>query len=347
MKEIPNIPVRDDLQTSFSGTRSPADPELMRELEASLARLERFAEKSRSTATKRAYRSDWNDFSSWCARYERVALPAAAETVGLYLGSVADRLSLATLERRLAAIATLHKEAGFDSPASVSKGALRKIWKGIVREKTRRQDKAEPLLVEDLRRIIEHLPRDRKTGELTPASLRDRALLLIGWAGALRRSEIVALHVEDIEFVSGEGINLYVRRGKTDQEGAGLVKGIPYGRHADTCPVTALRVWLQAAGVHSGPVFRRFYRGGKVGETAITDQYVSLFLKRHAARVGLADPALSAHSLRSGFITQAVRMGKPERRVKEHSGHKSWETFNEYVKRAGTFQSNPVKDVGL
>jgi integrase len=327
--------------------RPQAGIDLVSELEASLARLEAFAEKSRSAATARAYQSDWRDFSRWCARFGREALPAAPETVGLYLGSVADRLSLATLERRLAAISTLHKEAGFDSPATVSKGALRKIWKGIVREKTRRQDKAEPLLVEDLRRVVQHLPRDPRTGELALSSLRDRALLLVGWAGALRRSELVALCVEDVAFVPGEGANLHIRQSKTDQEGAGLVKGIPYGNHPETCPITALRVWLQKARISEGPIFRRLYRGGGIGNTAITAQYVSLFLKRHASRVGLPAVDFSAHSLRSGFITQAVRIGKPERRVKEHAGHKSWETFNEYVKRAGTFQSNPVKDVGL
>lgn len=353
MDDLPPAPGTPQDRTGTGPLRHPghregvASGDLLAELEASLARLETFAEKSRSAATARAYRSDWNDFAAWCARYGREALPAAPETVGLYLGTIADRLSLATLERRLAALSTIHKEAGFDSPASVSKGALRKIWKGIVREKTRRQDKAEPLLVEDLRRIVEHLPRDPATGELTLAALRDRALLLVGWAGALRRSELVALCVEDVEFVPGEGANIYIRRGKTDQEGVGLVKGIPYGNHPETCPITALRVWLQQARITEGPIFRRFYRGGGIGDSAITAQYVSLFLKQHAARIGLSAIDFSAHSLRSGFITQAVRLGKPERRVKDHSGHKSWETFNEYVRRAGTFQSNPVKDVGL
>lgn len=324
-----------------------ADSELLHELEASLSRLEAYAAKSRAEATRRAYGSDWADFTTWCERYGRTPLPAEPETVGLYLGSIAEELSLATLERRLAAISAIHKEDGYQTPASVSKGPLRKIWKGLVREKTRQQDKAEPLMVEDLRRIIEHLPRDRKTGELTQASLRDRAILLVGWAGALRRSEIVALCVEDIEFIAGEGINIYIRYSKTDQAGEGLVKGLPHGAHAETCPVLALRTWLQTAQITEGPIFRRFYRGGKVGEKALTDQYVSLILKKHAGRVGLKAEDFSAHSLRSGFITQAIRVGKSERRVKEHSGHKSWETFNGYVKRAGTFQGNPVKGVGL
>lgn len=201
-------------------------------------------------------------------------------------------------------------------------------------------------MVEDLRLIVQHLPRD-EPGELTIQSLRDRAILLVGWAGALRRSEIVSLAVDDLEFISGRGVNVYIRRSKTDQEGGGLVKGIPYGAHPETCPVTSLRTWMKRAGIQSGPVFRRFYRGGSIGKKALTPQYVSVILKEHAERVGLSTENLSAHSLRSGFITQAIRAGKSERRVKEHSGHKSWDTFNGYVKHAATFQSNPAEDIGL
>jgi site-specific recombinase XerD len=337
------------------------DPERLRELQESLGRLEEFAAQAQAENTTRAYASDLEDFRHWCKRIGREWMPATPATVGLYLGARAEELSLATLERRLAAIASVHKEEGYPSPASVAEGPLRKIWKGIVREKTRRQDGAPPLLVEDLRSIIEHLPRysasgDGPTGELTLTSLRDRALLLVGWTGALRRSELVALRAEDIEFIEGEGVNIYVRTSKADQEGEGLVKGLPYGSNKETCPVTALRQWLQAAdrqvgetsgGSFEGDIFRRFYRGESIGEEAMTAQYVSTVLKRHAENAGLDPEEYSAHSLRAGFITQAIRAGKPERRVKEHSGHASWETFNRYVEEAGTFQDNPAEDIGL
>jgi integrase len=334
-----------------------ADPELLDELEHSLGRLEEFASKSKAENTIRAYAADLEDFRHWCDRYGREWLPADPETVGLYLGAKADELSLATLERRLAAIASVHKEEGYDSPATVAEGPLRPIWKGIVREKTRQQDGATPLLVEDLKKIVEHLPRyngsdDGPTGRLTLTSLRDRAILLVGWTGALRRSEIVALNTQDLEFIPGEGVNITIRRSKTDQEAAGMTKGLPYGSNKETCPVTALRTWIQAAARHvegpfDGPIFRRFYRGESIGSTALTAQYVSKILKRHAERVGLDPEGYSAHSLRAGFITQAIRAGKAERRVKEHSGHKSWETFNRYVEKAGTFQDNPAEDIGL
>jgi site-specific recombinase XerD len=244
-------------------------------LQESLGRLEDFAAQSQAENTTKAYAADLEDFRHWCSRYDREWLPATPETIGLYLGARADELSLATLERRLAAIASLHKEEGYESPASVAEGPLRKIWKGLVREKTRRQDGAPPLLVEDLKSIIEHLPRystesDGPTGELTLTSLRDRALLLVGWIGALRRSELVALTTDDVEFVGGEGVNVYVRRSKADQEGEGLIKGLPYGSGQETCPVTALRQWLQAAERNveddfEGDIFRRFYRGESIG----------------------------------------------------------------------------------
>lgn len=317
------------------------------ELAASLERLAAYAEKSWAENTVRGYTSDWEHFATWCDRHGLDALPASVETLGLYLGTIAPEFSLATIERRLSSISAAHRERGAPNPCSVSEGPLMRVWRGIVRDKSRRQDKAEPLMAKDLRLIVQNLPRDPETSALTPASLRDRALLLIGWSGALRRSELVALTTDDAEFVSGEGLNLFIRQSKTDQEGAGLIKGIPYGDHVDTCPVTALRTWLQWAGITTGPLFRRFYRGGAIGKKALTAQYVSLILKQHAERVGLSGDDFSAHSLRSGFITQAIRAGKPERRVKDHSGHASWETFNGYVKQAGTFEENPVKGIGL
>ncbi|MCS3698508.1 MULTISPECIES: site-specific integrase [Salinibacter] len=340
-----------------SQSEALGDRERLRELQESLGRLEEFAASAQAENTTRAYAADLEDFRHWCKRMDREWLPAGPETIGLYLGARADELSLATLERRLAAIASLHKEEGYESPASVADGPLRKIWKGIIREKTRQQDGAPPLMVEDLRSILEHLPRysssdEGPAGELTLTALRDKALLLVGWTGALRRSELVALTTADVEFVEGKGVNVYVRQSKADQEGTGLVKGLPYGSKKETCPVTALRQWLQAAernveGSFEGDIFRRFYRGESVGESAMTAQYVSTVLKRHAESAGLGPDKYSAHSLRAGFITQAIRAGKPERRVKEHSGHASWETFNQYVEEAGTFQDNPAEGIGL
>ena len=258
-------------------------------------------------------------------------------------------------------------------PATVSEGPLRRAWRSIVKAKTRRQDKAEPLMAEDLRQLVAALPRygeagyeeplrrgafRGRLGELTLTSLRDRALLLTGWAGALRRSELVAIRPADLELVPGEEYTLRVSRSKQDQAARGLYKGIPYGQHAESCPVLALRTWTQAAAAAldlpsgqplSGPVFRRFYRGESVGRAAMTAQYVSRILKEHAARIGLDAAAYSAHSLRSGFTragdpprqTRAARLGSiPGTPV---AGRPSAST----PERTGTFEENPAKDFGI
>jgi site-specific recombinase XerD len=316
-------------------------------LKESIRRLEHYASTAWAHNTVRAYRSDWRHFSAWCAAHGCAPLPASAETVALYLGAITPRFSLATLERRLASIGAAHKEANLPVPTTVAEGPLHRVWRGIVREKTRSQEQAEPLLAPDMRLIVQSLPRDHESGDLTMWSYRDRALLLLGWAGAMRRSELVALTVDDVALVSGEGMNVRVRTSKTDQEGRGLLKGIPFGTHAETCPVTSIRTWTQVAEIRSGPLFRRIYKSGRVGDRPLSPQTVSLILKEHAARVGLPPEQFSAHSLRSGFITQAIRAGKPERRVKDHSGHRSWEAFHGYVKQAGTFDDNPGKDIGL
>ena len=335
------------------------------ELATSLKRLERFARDARSEATRRAYASDLEDFRHWCSEYGREWLPATPETVGLYIGARARELKLSTLERRLAAIATLHQDEGYESPASVSEAPLRRIWRGLVREKTRRQDSPEPLLVEDLRQMVTTLPRYEEAfergafradaGDLTLTTLRDRAVLLVGWAGALRRSELVALRAEDVKLRRGKGYTLRIGRSKTDQEAEGQHKAIPYGAHAESCPVLALRTWMQSAaralgsptGELGGPIFRRFYRGESIGDSAMSGKYVSRIVKDGARRLEMDPADYSAHSLRSGFITQAVWAGKRERRVKEHSGHASWDVFSSYAKAARGFQENPAEDIGL
>jgi site-specific recombinase XerD len=327
------------------------DPERLRELQESLGRLEDFAAQSQAENTTRAYTADLEDFRHWCKKYDREWLPAEPKTIGLYLGARADELSLATLERRLAAIASLHKEEGYESPASVAEGPLRTIWKGIVREKTRQQDGAPPLMVEDLRSIIEHLPRysssdEGPTGQLTLASLRDRALLLVGWTGALRRSELVALTTGDVQFVEGEGVNIYVRRSKSDQEAEGLVKGLPYGQNKETCPVTALRQWMQAAERQLGePLFRRFYRGESIGESAMTAQYVSTVLKRHAESAGLDPDEYSAHSTPFGPVSSRRRSapGRPSGASKSTPGTPRGRRSTSTSRRPGPFRTTPPR----
>ena len=360
---IGSEPLDSDRRESASGEMTT--PALRAQLEESLDRLERYARNARSEATRRAYAADLEDFRHWCDHYGREWLPATPDTVGLYIGARAGELKLSTLERRLAAIATLHKDEGFGSPASVAEAPLRRIWRGLVKEKTRATDSPEPLMAEELRQIVASLPRYTESfdknafcasaGDFTLTSLRDRAILLTGWAGALRRSELVTLTSEDITFQRGRGFTMHVGRSKTDQAGEGQYKGIPYGERPQTCPVLSLRKWMQAASealgrpgeMLRGPIFRRFYRGETVGKSAMSAKYVSRIVKEGAGRVGLDPEDYSAHALRSGFITQAVWAGKRERRVMEHSGHSSRAVFDGYVKEARSFQENPAEGIGL
>lgn len=341
--------------------RSPAQPPARRDTSSSLAlkrdseRARTFAERARAENTRRAYLADWRDFTAWCAERDLTALPATGETVALYVASRAEAgpagpaLKVSTLQRRLSAISQAHKTSGYASPSRLDEEPLHSVWAGIVRSKSRRKAKAAPVLVEDLRAAVDAVPRIEKgpsAGEPTLLGKRDRALLLVGWAGALRRSELAALLVDDLR-VSPDGLVLVVRRSKTDQEGEGLYKGIPHGDHPMTCPVRALQSWLLAAGIDDGPVFRAVDRWGNVADDALSTDGIHRIIKRACARVGLEPSLYSGHSLRAGFITQAARAGKPERVIMRHSGHKDLKTLREYIREGGLFQDNAASDLGL
>ena len=327
-----------------------ADAQLQR-LQEAAEQAGTYARQARAENTRKAYQSDWRTFTVWCEAHDLPALPADPHTVVLYLADVADAHKASTLRRRLASISQAHKMAGHASPALTSQEPLHSVWLGILREKAGREriDKVAPALTEDLRLMIEHLPREdpeSPTSPLTLSAQRDRALLLVGFAGALRRSELVGLDVADVTF-GAEGLRLVVRKSKTDQHGEGHAKGIRYGEHPATCPVRALRAWLRAAGIERGPIFRSINRHGNVSGGALTPQSVALIIKRACRRAGLREEDFSGHSLRAGFTTQAARAGKPERVIMRHTGHKSEFMVREYIREGTLFQENPTEGLGL
>jgi len=207
-------------------------------------RAQAYARAAKAPATRRGYASDWKTFQQWCERAGVSCLPAAPETVALYIADLAESHKPATVSRRMAAIAAAHKACGHQSPASMRHGAVAAVWQGIKRTHGTAQNAKAPVLVDDLRAMVQKL----RPGLI---GTRDRALLLVGFAGAFRRSELVALDLEDVQFAS-DGLVVTLRRSKTDQEGEGRKVGIPYGSNPDTCPVRALRSWLDAAGIESG-----------------------------------------------------------------------------------------------
>lgn len=319
---------------AMEGTITPTE---MTSLPAITVAAQAFAEASRSEATRVAYRSDWAQFTAWCESHGAESLPAAPSTVASYLADLARGHKVSTVQRHVAAINAAHRLAGAPSPTGHE--AVRLVVRGIRRTKGVAPAQVRAISLDDLRRMVAVLPGG-------PAGDRDRALLLVGWAGAFRRSEIVALDVEDIEIVD-DGLVVHVRRSKADQEGAGREVGIPYGSSAATCPVRSLRQWLDAAHITSGPLFRRVDRHGHVGSQRLNSASVAAVVKRAAALAGLDPTPFSGHSLRAGLATAAAANGATESLIMAQTGHKSASIVRRYIRRASLFQNNAASVAGL
>ena len=360
-----------DLVPQSADTRT-LSPELAADAQAA----RRFAEAARSDATLRAYRSDWADFATWCDSRGLGAMPAAPETVALYIASRAEAgpddadgrptapLKVATLRRRLAAISQAHKLAGVESPALRSREPLHSVWAGVTRALGTAPEKVAPALASDVVAMAAACDEAARLAESAPEPLsgvalrarRDKAMLLLGFAAALRRSELAAVRLEHVSYTP-EGLRLLIPKSKSDQEGAGQVVGVAYGDRPETCPVRAVRSYVGAAGRAladqgrpsplSGAVFRGVDRWGRLGRRALTGRSVADVVKRHAQAAGL-DPSLYAgHSLRAGFATTAARAGKPDRAIQKQTRHKSAAMLAEYVREGRLFDDNASEGIGL
>jgi site-specific recombinase XerD len=297
-----------------------------------------FATDAKAARTQDAYRGDWATFTAWCAGSNLVALPAAPATVALYITARAQQgRKVATLAREIVAISQAHKMAGQASPTGDA--VVLETMKGIRRRLGVAQTQKTPVLVSDLRRMIATLP-DGILG------IRDAALLVLGFAGAFRRSEIVALDVADLEFTT-EGLVVNLRRSKTDQEGAGRKIGLPYGGSPATCPVRTMKRWLEAGGVTTGPVFRGVDRHGNIAADRLSDKAVALVVKRAAEATGLDAAQFSGHSLRAGLATSAAKAGKSLTAIKKQTGHRSDRMVQRYIRDASLFDDNAAGGIGL
>jgi len=276
--------------------------------------------------TRRAYSVDWKDFQAFCLSIQVDTLPATPEAVMLYIDDMANErgLSVATIRRRLASIAAAHRAGGADDPTKDER--VRLTWRGTRRTVGTAQRQAAAVLPSHISAMLATMPEGA-------AGLRDKALLLVGFTGAFRRSELVAVAVEDIEWTPSEA-RVTVRRSKTDQEGVGQVKKIPTAPRGVPCPVKALRAWLEGSGVERGPIFRAIHRSGRVAPDALTPQSVGLILKRAARRAGLDASVLSGHSLRAGFVTAAVENGANDHEIMDQTGHKSSDMVRRYRRQA-------------
>ena len=301
-------------------------------LQAARVAAARYARSSRAAATWRAYESDWKIFTTWCALVKQPALPAEPSTVALFLAAQA-KLGRApsTLGRRLAAIRLMHVGAKVAPPHDALEVA--EVMRGIRRTWMRPKTQKAPALEEDVKKMSAAVDADTLRG------LRDRAVLLLGFAGALRRSEVVELDVEDLT-EQREGINIRIKSSKTDQEGDGEMVAIPRVPNSPYCPVRALHEWLQAAAITTGAVFRRLYRGDTVGTSRLTAQSVALIIKELAQKLGLDARRYAGHSLRSGFLTSAARRRASLFKMADQSRHRSLDVLREYVRNEERFEDH-------
>ena len=295
---------------------------------------------SKAINTVRAYKSDFKDFGLFCVQNGFKTLPSDPKIVSLYLTHLSTRdIKLSTIKRRLVSIGVIHKMKGhyLDTKHPI----IIENLMGIKRRKGIVQIGKKPILINDLKKIVDVI-NQQKIEDIK--KLRDKSIILIGFAGGFRRNEIVSLDVDDLDFVF-EGVKIIVRRSKTDQFGEGLTKGLPYFENKIYCPVTTLKRWLNVSKIKKGPLFRRFSKGSKLTNNRLTDQTVALIIKYYLNCADINSSNYSGHSLRSGFATSAAEGGAEERSIMAMTGHKSTEMVRRYIKEANLFKNNALNKI--
>jgi len=284
---------------------------------------------SKSKNTLRAYQSDYNDFSLFCSKNGFQAMPTQPKILALYITHLASYSKYSTLKRRLASISIIHKTKGhyIDTKHPIIVENLM----GIKRTNGSNQKGKKPLLINDLKLLINAIDESK---EKNIRKIRDKALVLIGFAGGFRRSELVDIEYEDIEFVE-EGVKIFVKRSKTDQSGEGMTKAIPYFDNINFCPVKALNKWVVEAEIKEGKIFN------------ISDKSVALIIKKYANYAGLDSNRYAGHSLRSGFATSTAESGAEERNIMAMTGHKSTEMVRRYIKESNLFKNNALNKIKI
>ena len=284
---------------------------------------------SKSFNTLRAYQSDYNDFSFFCSKNGFKAMPTLPKILSLYITELSSKSKYSTLKRRLASISILHKIKGYY--IDIKHPIIIENLMGIKRTIGSNQKGKKPLSINDLKLLINAI---NETNDKNFRKIRDKAILLIGFAGGFRRTELVNIEHEDIEFVS-EGVKIFVKRSKTDQSGEGMIKAIPYFSSNQYCPVIALKEWVNVLKNNENKIFN------------ISDKSVALILKKYANKAGLDSRKYSGHSLRSGFATSTAESGAEERNIMAMTGHKSTEMVRRYIKEANLFKNNALNKIKI
>jgi len=307
------------------------------------ARVDHYISEALSENTRRAYRSDWKRWEEFCTSMQAPPIPALPQMVALYAATLADEgKAVSTIERALSAIAKAHELQDLSSP-SVHTG-VKMTMRGIRREKGVAPNQVAALEPHHLKKMVENLDFSERS---FLRSVRDHALLLVGFAGGFRRSELAALRIEDIE--KGErGVVVHLRRSKTDQEGAGRHVGVPYGNDTKTCPTRRLALWLQHRGLEPGALFCGVSRDGMSVEpqTHVSPRTIARIVQRSAQRAGIYD-WVAGHSLRAGLVTSAAKARKPIDAITAQTGHKSVDMVLKYIRRAEIWDDNAAADIVL
>ena len=292
-------------------------------------------QKSKADNTLRAYESDWLDFYDWCAHVKLQALPAEPETIVNYINDLADNAKANTVSRRLSAISENHKAASYLDNNPCRSGLVRNALDAIKREKGTMQRGKSPILMEDLQNMVAFFD----TNDI--AGIRDKALLLTGFMGAFRRSELVGIDIEDLTFTN-EGVIILLAKSKGDQEGQGQYVAIPYSTSPMLCAVVALKCWLDFSQLRSGPLFRPLNKHKQLRKQRLTNQSVALIVKKYIGLAGLNAADFSGHSLRRGFATSAAQHDVDERSIMQQTRHKSEKMVRRYIEQGNMFKNNAL-----
>ena len=296
---------------------------------------------SKAYNTLRAYKSDFKDFGAFCVKHGFNSLPTEPKIISLYLTHLSKNSKFSTLRRRLVSISMVHKLKGhyLDTKHPI----IIENLMGIKRSKGSFQKGKKPILINHLKSII-NVINEQKTKEIKKS--RDKAIILLGFGGGFRRTELISINYEDLEFVP-EGLKINLRRSKTDQFGEGMIKGLPYFSNENYCPVINLKKWLELSNINSGPIFRRFTKGSSLTRDRLTDQSVVLLIKNYLNLAGIENSNYSGHSLRSGFATVAAESGADERSIMAMTGHKTTQMVRRYIKEANIFKNNALNKIKL
>jgi len=289
---------------------------------------------SKASNTIRAYKSDFKDFSKFCVKNGFKSLPTEPKIISLYLTYLSSISKMSTLKRRIASISVIHRLKGLyiDTKHPI----IIENLMGIRRKMGSYQKSKKPILINELKEIIKAIDEvNNWNGKLDDKrTARDKAIILTGFAGGFRRSELVSINYEDLEFVS-EGVKIFIKRSKTDQSGEGMIKALPHFENKNFCPVTWLKKWLGISKIKTGLIFN------------ISDRSVALLVKKYASIAGLDSNIYSGHSLRSGFATVSAEFGADERSIMTMTGHKTTQMVRRYIQEANLFKNNALNKIKI